>query len=449
LDDTSATGHLFKGDSQKNRFYNCLVGLYEDMDESIDLGAAREHLGTHSIRKFADTYASNIPGGPTKDTVKHRAGHSLGRVQDIYDKECSEGDCHCGRTLTLHPMINAAFAQLPCHFTVDGMLEVEAIGWPNLLPNYKEYDVKFKRVLPYLLACLVYHHAKGHLATLLPAEMPIFVQPLFSRGYAERLLPHVVIGIFECPNTGMRATGVSPYIMSMVEINKVHDYLKEQDDREAVFRSDIMTRLGDMAKSVGDEVESRCTLNGQAVSKQVIDDLLKGYFATVDGRLTTLSSRITNGITGEVVPGQVAIVAANGNGFHGWHCWGGAFHPVPETFTMSIYSAKDHWNLWHFGNQAQNIFPHRLISNKRDMCSAKNKTYMTKVRLIMTELMSTVAHKYPLLDCIDESNADAMFTYAYDEMLRRLYPRGISRSCNDVLVTTLYERHQKVKNINH
>ena len=35
-----------------------------------------------SVREFADIYASDIP----KDSLKPRAGHSLGRAQYIFDK---------------------------------------------------------------------------------------------------------------------------------------------------------------------------------------------------------------------------------------------------------------------------------------------------------------------------------------------------------------------------
>jgi len=66
-----------------------MAALYSlETNDNIDLGAPYGDLGTHSVRKFADTYASNIPGGPLKDSVKHRAGHSLGKVQDIYDYLC-------------------------------------------------------------------------------------------------------------------------------------------------------------------------------------------------------------------------------------------------------------------------------------------------------------------------------------------------------------------------
>lgn len=72
MDDTSEQGQIFKGSNQTNRFYLEVMQMYKNLDETIDLGAPRDNLGTHSIRKFADTYASNIPGGPLKDQVKHR-----------------------------------------------------------------------------------------------------------------------------------------------------------------------------------------------------------------------------------------------------------------------------------------------------------------------------------------------------------------------------------------
>ena len=58
-----------------------------------------------------------------------RAGHSLGKVQDCYQKEDPSGDCFCGRTLTMEPMTTPDFAMLPPHFSKAGMLKVLEIGF--------------------------------------------------------------------------------------------------------------------------------------------------------------------------------------------------------------------------------------------------------------------------------------------------------------------------------
>lgn len=173
-------------------------------------------------------------------------------------------------------MVNATFAELPPHFDQEGYDEIDRIGWSNIIPDYDSYDAKFKRVLPYLLATLIYQKVKGNLSNLLPADHPIFIQPVFARGYDTRLYPHIYLGIYECSRTGMRATGVSPYIMAMIEIHKVKEYLLKRAAVDEANHEAVMGLLNGMPGQVGDEVEGRCTLNGQAVSRQVINDLLTG-----------------------------------------------------------------------------------------------------------------------------------------------------------------------------
>ena len=166
--------NVFDGDSQKTRYYAVLKNVFDNIPITIDLGAARYDLGTHSVRKCADTCAINVPGGPGQTVVKLRAGHSLGAVQDCYQKEDPSGDCFCGRVLSLMSMTTEEFALLPPHFDEVGKAKIREIGWNNLLQDYDKYSEKFQRVIPFLLASLVYHYVKGNLKEMLPTEHPIY-----------------------------------------------------------------------------------------------------------------------------------------------------------------------------------------------------------------------------------------------------------------------------------
>ena len=129
LDDTSECGQIFGGDGQKSRYYKAFMRVITAAEPSVDFGTVRSNISTHSIRKTADTLAVNQPCGPGATVVRIRAGHSLGKVQDCYQKEDPSGDCFCGRTLTMEPMTTPDFAMLPPHFSKAGMLKVLEIGF--------------------------------------------------------------------------------------------------------------------------------------------------------------------------------------------------------------------------------------------------------------------------------------------------------------------------------
>ena len=74
-------------DSDRNKpYYSILVHVTKSLPEEVDLGCAREEIGTHSNRKFAESMAvSRIDGpNPNRSLVYLRAGQSVGGIQDCY-----------------------------------------------------------------------------------------------------------------------------------------------------------------------------------------------------------------------------------------------------------------------------------------------------------------------------------------------------------------------------
>jgi hypothetical protein len=191
---------IFVGDNQKERYYTILKGVINGIDIKIDLGAIRSELGTHSIRKTADSYGCNMPNGPPQAVVMARAGHPNGKIIDCYHKVDAAGDCFCGRVLTGISLMNENFAVLPPHFHPDGLNIIEELGWNNILDYYDQYPPSFQRVLPYLLVTLIYHHYNGNLQRLLPNEHPLFKQKLFTTYMKEFKIEHVLLGINEYVN---------------------------------------------------------------------------------------------------------------------------------------------------------------------------------------------------------------------------------------------------------
>jgi hypothetical protein len=190
---------LFEAINQKDRYYSIITDQIDiHIPRNLDLGAGRGELGTHSVRKCADTYAVNMPCGPGQTVVKLRAGHSLGKVQDCYQKEDASGDCFCGRVLTGIPMTTADFASLPPHFDEEGLLYIrENIGFDSIFNKYDQYPPSCQRAVPYLLASVLYQYKMGTLCGLLPDGHPIYTLSIFNifKHHLPYICEHIHTGI--------------------------------------------------------------------------------------------------------------------------------------------------------------------------------------------------------------------------------------------------------------
>ena len=109
----------------------------------------------------------------------------------------------------------------------------------NIIYHYHSYGDTMKRVLPMLLASLVYHKANGNLRELLPEDHPIFSEAIFSQDKIRinELKNHIHLGYNGCYNCNMIATGVSPFVTILIQFEKlkeinhnVYDKLSEKSD---------------------------------------------------------------------------------------------------------------------------------------------------------------------------------------------------------------------------
>jgi hypothetical protein len=172
--------HLYDGENQNQRYYNILMDSLKNIPANIDLGCSRAEIGTHSCRKFAESYAASKVDGPTKTHVALRAGQSVGRTQDCYLVSEEEGDAITGRTLAMLKLTADEFDVLPPHFSPATLTELHGYGWDNILPGYSHYPESFQRVIKMLFASLVYHWYQGHVHRLYAVGHPIFAQPIFT-----------------------------------------------------------------------------------------------------------------------------------------------------------------------------------------------------------------------------------------------------------------------------
>ena len=94
------------------------------------------------------------------------------------------------------------------------------IGWARLLPDYAAYPESFRRIVPFLAAALIYHHANGDLHKIYPASHPIFVASIFTPLYYDQLKNKVILTSEYCHDTKMSACGIPAVITIAREIQQ-------------------------------------------------------------------------------------------------------------------------------------------------------------------------------------------------------------------------------------
>ena len=121
------------------------------------------------------SFLCGLIGGPSAISIYLRAGWSLGPVQSRYILEAAGGDNLCGRAATGLSITDLEFASLPPHFDLTNGDILTMAEWDLILPGYSNntiYPDKFRQVMPYLLASIVYH--KSWLVGHFPPRHPLF-----------------------------------------------------------------------------------------------------------------------------------------------------------------------------------------------------------------------------------------------------------------------------------
>jgi hypothetical protein len=149
-----------------------------------------------------------------------RAGWSLGNVQDRYIFAGPGGDELVGRAVAGLPFADIGFSVLPPHFSPNDLAELEAIGWENIIDNYKDFPSGTQQIIPYLLASIVYH--QDFLETNLRKDHPLKYSKLYasSHNILARFKGKVLTGYGTCRLTNMQATGIPTCLRIMHSVRQ-------------------------------------------------------------------------------------------------------------------------------------------------------------------------------------------------------------------------------------
>ena len=441
-----------------------MLKAFDEIPEGIDFGCRRKDLGTHSSRKFAESFAASKVDGPSRTQVCLRAGQSVGKTQDCYIFAEPDGDSLVGRTLALLKFDADEFDALPPHFGPDTLQELNVFGWSNILPWYDNLPPSYQRTIPYLFASLVYHYHQNNLDEVIPPEHPLYDQRIFTdRTLLNELKEKVILTHAYCESTQMSANGVPGIIALSRDVRRLQRlYEGNREELRAVSAeinvgiNELSARIQNLFESqpaaVVREILSHVNVNGaQMVTmenvQRMLDELFRrdNRFGVITDALAEINARLLMGAR-DTAPTEADLVAAGqraitANSFF----WGGRYHPVPETFTWPTgKTTRTMGEYWFLGDRNAGIPAFRIIKPAWDLRKTCRVNYARAKRVI------TVLLKYAVDDNllggerdVTAVNSQAIFEAAFTKLAAVLYGEVTSHRSADITCSSVYERMRK------
>jgi hypothetical protein len=451
---------LLADGNSDDRFSKILAKIVQQLPENI-LGEDPSEIGTHSNRKGSTSYVLSFVIISAVQ-VYLRAGWSLGDVPDRYIFAGAGGDQVVGRTVAGLPINSKEFATLPPHFDATALQELNDIGWDNILEGYAHYPTGFKRVIPYLLASLLYH--ENYLRANLDSRHPLWNQKVFTtlipgtqRTISDVFSCRVMAGVGVCKQTAMRATGVPPHLDIVLEVEHLKQSMADLHRSCKEDSSTVMAAIGRVPDAV-----KQCILDNFQV-----DGVVPITAADLNGALTAhraeivaiLNSRLHGGP--QEAPASHSAPGGNGLGQPTrslrTFCWGGKLgRYVPQSFKYPSQDAKTMWDLWHYGNAAEGIQPYRLLADghQDDLQSAVERVLLSKTALVMNEIKQIAVVKGLLaggqdVGSLSRADSDHVFNVCYAQLLLDLYGArgggatdGVAKTLCATLANKIYKKRK-------
>lgn len=372
-----SAGKLFQGSSQAARFGTAFHKILEKMSNVLkQYGYEPSDFGSHSNRKGPATFVtSGTPDGPAQVPVNLRGGWTMTSVENSYFRFERAGDQFVGRTVAGLPTHSAQFATLPPLFreeTDEDKAFVEGVV-RLCFPFLSSAPDKLFPILKFALASVVWH--SEWLLDNLPHDHTLFQSALFAGDDLARLQSLVVC---ELPSVdgSLQATGVPRGVMTHLEIQRLREEQKQ-------FRAELV----DFRVSFEDTLNRG--LNNFALSQGHLTlDAIKGLFST---QLEAFDARLADALRGAQNETSVHAGSENRSDEAGidkpsLHCWGGKFHPVPETFSFTTkMPLRQAFVQWTVGNATLGYPPFRLLQPD-DMPNSALRRSFSNLKQVMKRL---------------------------------------------------------------
>jgi hypothetical protein len=358
---SSDSNKLFPGSRQYERFRHLLSRLLEAESSQLALrGIDKSDIGSHSIRKGCATYCSSgstaCPSGPSIDI---RAGWAQGGVKGRYVKHQNAGDMFVGRTASGLPINDPQFSILPPHFNrSDDARDAIHLCFTAVPPQAY-------RVAEFALASVVFH--REFLRTTLPESHSLFSTRLFTtRNLLDSLVNNVIC---EMPSESskMQATGIPPHVAILNHITQLWRAVEASKSSQ----DHNVTKIIDGVIAVLDE---------RAIGSGVVTrDMLHQEFAAHSARIEAICREGRHSVA------PITTREEENRPMGQLYSWGGALHPVPETFELPSVSCRDAWHLWIQGDASKQYPPFRKLK-PIDMPASNARKRLSDLRYLMQKV---------------------------------------------------------------
>lgn len=438
---------MFGGGSPENKFSKWLTGLYDSFSEArqMEMGLMLDELGTHSFRKGAATYAQSKNSGPSMISIYHRAGWSIGNVQQRYIFPTEAGDQMVGRILSGLDWNSTDFGMLPARFGCS----LSTVEWEAVAPGYNNYPACFQAAVPYLVASVVYH--SGWLRDNLPSTHPYFQSLLYTNCISDRIRRWVVTpestitmaatGANSATASAMVATGVPQHLLICNRLLHVEGAVENSNRAMSVLREDL---LADLPPAITSFILDRLSING---AQPLTADTLR---IRLDEMSEVLTQRMEEMIRGHA--GQLNATSADGDGDEEepplsdmddqrWtpFSWDERFHWLPQDYQFPAMTVRQLWDSYLFGNCANGIPPYSYVKSLDDVDPSQRSKFC-KMRHVMTALVDECGG-FAVVRAASLKKSDELFGLACSKLIR-------AKRANEVSYLTAYNKLKK-QNCDH
>jgi hypothetical protein len=466
----TSTKPVFAGDSV-NRFGHMLRSLLVDpilIPQNVDLGALRHELGSHSNRKGSATFLCALSVSLNPIAIYLRAGWSVGSVQDRYIFAGAGGDQIVGRAVCGLNINSTEFGVLPPHFSDEGVQMLNDVGLENFIEGYMQFPATFKRVVPYLLASVVYH--LGFLQLHLDKRHPLWFQRIFTKpvqtssqyfcNLVEACKGYILTGNLRCEKSHMQATGLPSHFMLTKEFEKLSSQFTVLEEQFSNFvekmsatvstqSEQILTKIAEVPLELRRDLLEHFTIEGVApVNMSDIKTLLAEHHNELFEQFSLFHSTAKNTCTAIEDTAPSTKPAACYSGFMEWEWGGQSGRMFPETFEFRTLDCKTMWNLWHFGHSGEHIRPFKTDGFYKHLRNQTQKVRYCQTKRIMLILEKIIQDNSWLPDpvedisSLDVAQSDEIFERAFSRMMVDLYAESSfsSKRPHELMIRTLCNR---------
>lgn len=376
-------------------------------DPEILLSVPADRIGTHSLRKGAATYVKGLNDGPNSDSIKLRMEHKLGGCDYRYIFRGAGDDMLVGRSVSGMDTTSAEMGVLPPHFKCH--VDVSEVICQAIIARSTN---SLKRAFPFLIASVVYHWEWLH--SNLPKTHPFFLSRIVTSGVYPSWKPLVITGLFECPETGMRASGLPKIVLNILETKKVQDAVK-----------DVPQQTADIVLSAISSVGNVHLYNDDVMNRSVNPRLER-----IEREISSLVQSSTQLRAQSSTPTSPATLTFNS------YTWGGRIHQYPKDFEFPAENCVKMWNLWLFGDGNVVNTPYYCLNGT--FMHERFQTRLSKTRRVLNAVQEKINISYDNLKNMGPVEAERKFLEAFGALY------GHIRNCSNMQISNAYKHHLKI-----